>query len=1026
MSNCIKRIFCCLLLLGVFIQVVYPQKKWLSFSHLSLINNLHPQVLMRDSKGFLWIGSDGLFQYDGVGIRRFIHDPKNNNSLVSNIVKSLVEDKKGRIWIGTIKGISCYDPATGSFTNYEYDGNDRNHPRARFDNVLYIDKDSILWSGDQSGINRYDDQKSHFILYDLAKYQLPGHRKGNFITHIIDDNKKKGWLWLTSYDGLIHFNKVTGFAQYYYPPGPVMTINSITGDSHERLWLSTWGQGLGFFNETNGRFSFFPFEKNAHMGSDNIVFSVKEQIITKDSSLFFINTNRGLTLLDLRDLGNIHYGPFYMHKSDDEKSIGGIPSETMIDKQGIIWVATGNDISYILPAAQEFHQVKSTGLSDALVNTITEEELPDGHYQYWLSCWYADGLKLCGEDFLPKPMAHFPVKYANSVDSKQINKVIIEPRTRNVWIATMDGLFKWNRDKNTVKVFRQEKSIPYSLPSSQIMCMLMDHQKRLWTGTYHNGLCLLNTIDNTFIKLPSGILNTFKDKHILCIYQDSKSRIWIGGGGGGVLLRINEKGDDYQIYVHHKGDLKSKADGDVNSIVEDKNGAIWIGNDEGLNRYNEATNDFELFTTVDGLSNDHIYTLVRDKDGLIWIGTPSGLNSLNPVTKSIKSFYEKDGLLTNDVSNALFIAHNNIVVAAGTQGAVTLFNPQKIYRNTAQPPVYITSLKLFNKIDNHRSAFPLPKEISLSYNENYFSIDFIALNLMNPGDNKYAYQLTGLDKNWIQSGTDHTVTYSNLGAGKYVFKVKASNNDNVWNNQGASLMITITPPFWKTWWFILICIIMLIVIVYIIYNYRLEQLLQVERLRTKISTDLHDDIGSTLSSISILSELVLNRKDKEQTGEMLAEIKDNAISLMEKMDDIVWSINPKNDSLEDLLSRITRFAVQLFEAKNIDHTISIQPDIKDLKLPMEVRQHLYLMIKETINNIIKHAGCTKASIDATCKDQLLTIVISDNGKGFQTENNSSGNGLINLKERATRMGANVSIDSQLNNGTNVIIDLKIK
>ncbi len=372
------------------------------------------------------------------------------------------------------------------------------------------------------------------------------------------------------------------------------------------------------------------------------------------------------------------------------------------------------------------------------------------------------------------------------------------------------------------------------------------------------------------------------------------------------------------------------------------------------------------------------------------------------------------------------IKQNNEIVMAGKNGYVAIFDPQKMYRNTAPPPVYVTSLKLFNKNDNRRSYFPLPKDINLSYDENYFSIDFIALNLMNASDNKYAYQLEGLDKSWIPGGPERTVTYSNLGAGRYVFKVKASNNDGVWNQRGASLIILISPPFWKTWWFIALCAIAVIAIIYSIYSYRLEQLLRVERLRTKISTDLHDDIGSTLSSISILSQLVLNKKETEQADEMLNEIKDNAIGLMEKMDDIVWSINPKNDSLEDLLLRIIRFSEQLFEAKGIDHNIDIQPNIRDLKLSMEARQHLYLMIKETINNTIKHARCSKASISAISKDHLLTVVICDNGKGFNINKTNSGNGLINLKERGVKMAATVGIDSVINEGTTVTISIKIK
>jgi ligand-binding sensor domain-containing protein/two-component sensor histidine kinase len=788
--------------------------------------------------------------------------------------------------------------------------------------------------------------------------------------------------------------------------------------------VATWGRGLGYFNETSGQFSFSLFERDHHVGTDNIVFNIQEAVKSKDRSLFFVSTNKGLCLPDMHNPESIRFKYFYSHHPDDPKSIGSIPSQTLIDNQGIIWVGTDKDVSYILPSTQVFRQANSTNSPSGLINSITEEKLSNSHYQYWLSCWYTGGLMLCDENFLPKKKVQLPVGYGQTANSRQINQVVIDPETKDVWIATMDGLYKWSRAKNIIKAYYPNKSNPLSLPSEHVMTLLLDHQNRLWIGTYHMGFTLMNTANDAFIKLPDSIQNAAKGRRVFCMYEDSKQRIWLGCAGA--LFRLDEKTGKWQIYEHQKNNNKSKASGDVNGIAEDKNGNIWIGNDEGLNRYNEKTSDFDLFTTADGLSNDHIYNIVCDKAGILWAGTTSGLNSIDPATNIIKSFYEKDGLSLNDQSNAIMIKSDNEIVAAGAKGTVTIFDPAKLYRNSSQPPVYITSLKLFNKQDNRQSYFPLPKEVNLSYNENYFSIDFIALNLMNADDNKYAYQLTGLDKNWIQSGSEHSVTYSNLSAGQYTFKVKAANNDGVWNNQGSSLIITISPPFWKTWWFITLCVIVIIIIGYSLYNYRLEQLLQVERLRTKISTDLHDDIGSTLSSISILSELVLHKKDKDQADEMLNEIKDNAISLMEKMDDIVWSINPKNDSLEDLLSRITRFASQLFEAKNIEHNITIQPDIKDLKLSMESRQHLYLMIKESINNILKHANCTKASIAATCKDHLLHVVINDNGKGFKTDKNHSGNGLINLKERATKMSADVQIDSIPRKGTTVTISIKIK
>lgn len=1016
-----KKVCFLFLIFIALAQCMLGQTTPFAFSHIALPNNLFARALMRDSKGYLWIGSDGLFRFDGVNTRRYIHNPKNNRSLINNSIKNIIEDKKGRIWIGAITGISCYDPATDSFTNYENKGDYPKHPQALLDNILYLDETNTLWCGDKEGLARFDEAKNRFVYYNLSKYQLPGHRRGNFITQIITDQKNKDYFWLASYDGFIHFNKKTGKAQYYYPPGPPLTMMDILQDSRGRIWLSTWGGGLGLFDQDNGRFRFFKFQKNLHLGSDNIVFNVKEDVISKDSSLFFISTNLGLAILNLKDPAKIKFTAFYTHQPNDAKSIGGSPSQTLIDKQGIIWVATSTDVSYILPATQVFSHVNSVGTPDALINYITEEQLPSGHYQYWLSCWYTGGLKLCDENFLPKKNAQLPPAYGATADCHQINQATIDPSTKNMWISTMDGLYKWNRTNNTIQSFYQK---PGRLPSNQVMCTLLDNSKRLWIGTYHTGVCLMNTIDNSFEALPGQIQNQVKDKRVFCFYQDSKKRLWIGCTG--TLLCLDEKTGNWQVYTHHTDDIRSKAGGDVNGICEDKRGNIWIGNSDGLNRFNEASNNFDLFTSADGLSNDHIYSIVCDKNGMLWIGTSNGLNSLNPVTNNIKSFYVKDGLLTSDVSNALILKNNNEVVMASANGYVTIFDPEKMYRNKTPPPIYITELKLFNKRDDRRSVFPMPKNIHLSYNENYFSIDFIALNLMNATDNKYAYQLSGLDKDWIQGGTEHSVTYSNLSPGKYIFKVKASNNDGVWNQKGSSLIIVISPPFWTTWWFIAICIVILLVMVYSIYNYRLEQLLRVERLRTRISTDLHDDIGSTLSSISILSELVLHKKDDEQANEMLNEIKDNAINLMERMDDIVWSINPKNDSLRDLLTRITRFAGHLFEAKNIEHEIIIPDSIKDLKLSMDTRQHLYLMIKESINNIIKHACCSHASISATYHEHLFAVYISDNGKGFDTKKASDGNGLFNLKERAEKMKGDINIYSSPGNGTSITIQLKIK
>jgi nitrate/nitrite-specific signal transduction histidine kinase len=303
---------------------------------------------------------------------------------------------------------------------------------------------------------------------------------------------------------------------------------------------------------------------------------------------------------------------------------------------------------------------------------------------------------------------------------------------------------------------------------------------------------------------------------------------------------------------------------------------------------------------------------------------------------------------------------------------------------------------------------------------------FAGLSLKNEEKVKYRYMLKGLEKGWNASTSRHDVNYSNLAPGEYTFSVIACNGDGVWSTAPATFSFLIQTPFWKTPWFFITLSIFVAVLIYAFYYYRLNQALELEKLRTKISADLHDDIGSTLSSISIISEIILDEKDNSQKKEMVSEIKNNSISLMEKMDDIVWSINPKNDTLNNLLLRIKRFANAVFEAKEIDYTIDIQDNIKEITLPMEYRQHIFLIMKEAINNILKYSYCTKAAINVSYTNSILEISIADNGVGFLMADIPTGNGLLNMKDRAAAIRGRLRIDSAIKSGTRVLLNVKIK
>jgi two-component sensor histidine kinase len=313
------------------------------------------------------------------------------------------------------------------------------------------------------------------------------------------------------------------------------------------------------------------------------------------------------------------------------------------------------------------------------------------------------------------------------------------------------------------------------------------------------------------------------------------------------------------------------------------------------------------------------------------------------------------------------------------------------------------------------------KEIELSYSQNVFSFEFSALDYISPYKNRYAYMMEGFDENWIYSGNRRYITYTNLDPGKYIFKVKGSNNDGVWNEKGVQLIIRILPPLWKTWWFITLALIIIIGIIGLIIYFRVKNLIEISKFRTKLAADLHDNIGSSLTEISILSEVIskkIKTEEKDVTKSLKA-ISSNARSLVDNMSDIVWLVNPKRDSLYDLILRLRDTYSELSSYTNISFRSENIISLQKVSLSMEHRQNLYLIFKEAINNCITHSGCTEINLDASVKGRILEMTLKDNGKGFCKDavKKGEGNGLENMLNRAKKIGGHLIINSKIGEGT---------
>jgi nitrate/nitrite-specific signal transduction histidine kinase len=298
------------------------------------------------------------------------------------------------------------------------------------------------------------------------------------------------------------------------------------------------------------------------------------------------------------------------------------------------------------------------------------------------------------------------------------------------------------------------------------------------------------------------------------------------------------------------------------------------------------------------------------------------------------------------------------------------------------------------------------------------TFDFAALNFTNALRNEYAYRLVGFDDKWIYCGHKQTATFTNLDGGQYTFEVKAANNDGIWNEEGTRVTLIIKPPFWRTWWFYLVSIVSVAGIVYALYRFRINQLLKLQQIRMRISRDLHDDIGSTLSSINMISSMATQTQPEEKKANALFQtISTASRQAMELMSDIVWSINPKNDRMEMIITRMRQYASEILEAANIAFTLEMDEACNAITLPVEQRKDFYLIFKEAINNLAKYSNATDASIRLQLHNRMLTLMISDNGKGFDSEKQYPGNGLKNMKARAVILKGDLSIASIPGKGT---------
>jgi DNA-binding NtrC family response regulator/ligand-binding sensor domain-containing protein len=784
----------------------------------------------------MWFGTkDGLNKYDGYKFTVYKHDPGNLNSLSNNIVTTIYQDRSGVLWIGTEGGgLNRFNREKEIFKSYTHNpANDLSISQNSITSI-FEDSSGVLWIGTSTaGLNRFNKDKEIFKHYKNQPMN-PESISDNWITSILED--RSGNMWIGTRGGLNKFDKQKEtFKRYTHNPDNQKSINndivsSIYEDHTGNLWIGTWS-GLNIFNKKEENFTRYVLNKYGHK---NLVMGILED---KKNTLWIATSGAGLYRYNpvtkvTQNFRNDITDPDII----DPNSLSSNLITTLYqDRSGLMWFGTkSKGIIKHDPRTEVFrhyrHQPEnSNSLSQNYVRTFFESENGD----IWIGT---------GTGGLNKYVPHKGKFYHYRHDAGRQNTLsnddvinVKEDRDGRVWIGTGGGgLNKFDKEKQIFK--RHFPNNSKNVNDNVIYSLCFDASGLLWIGTW-GGLNKFDPIKETYrhYRYQADDNKSLSNDFVRTVYQDRNGDIWIGTNLGG-LNKYDPNNDNFIRYMHQPENPNSISHNTIESIYEDSGGKLWIGTfGGGLNLFNRETEIFEHYSEKDGLPNDVIHGILEDDFNNLWLSTNKGLSKFNPSAKTFKNYDAKDGLQSDEFNTNAYLKTRHGEMFFGGINGFNVFHPDSIKSNPFPPPVVITDFQIFNKpvfvdkpavkgkviLNKHISE---TDEIKLSYRDYVFSFEFAALDFTSPEKNHYQYFMEGFDVNWIDSGKRRFVTYTNLDPGEYIFRVKGTNNDGIWNQEGASVKIIITPPFWQTWWFRTLAILSVLLAAYTWYKRRINKL----------------------------------------------------------------------------------------------------------------------------------------------------------------------------------------------------------
>ena len=844
--------------------------------------------IVQDNQGFMWFSSfDGLNRYDGYDVKTFRNVPDDPNSLSDNQVRTLYLDSDGTLWVSTFNnGINKYLPDTEQFVRYQHDPNDPSSLSNDNTRALLQDREGILWVGTVGGLNQFDPISETFIHYHHDPSD-PTSLSGDNIIALFEDHM--GDLWVgTRTAGLNKFDRQTGkFIRFQHDPNDPTSLSHnraalIFEDHTKNLWVGTWGGGLNRLNRENGQFKRFQHDPDdpGSISSDNVVSYY-------DDGMLWIGTlGGGLNLYDVDTESFSHY----KHDPADGNSLTNNDIISIfVDREGTFWYGTRGSGLNLRPCK---HFSNNSSISKDLNNIIDS--------LVWAIYEDQAGVLWVGTErglYAYNPQTRQAVHYMNDPNdprslSNNSTYAIAEDVEGNIWIGTAQGLNILDRNTQTFARYLHDPEDPGSLSAHTVYSLLFDESGVLWIGTLNGGLNKFEPNIERFTRYlhdPEDA-KSLDDNTIRSIYEDGAGTLWVGTTGG--LNKFDRDMEVFNRYQYVPGDQGSLSDGTVYAITEDSAGTLWVGTSiGGLNKFESKTGKFQRYTVGDGLANNTVWAIMEGDNfteeavDSLWISTSAGLSRLYPQSETFHNIDFSDGILVDQYTFAKSKIDGDQMIFGGSIG-VDVFNPDDIQNNLYVPPVVLTNFLLDNDPVEIDSGTVLARTISatdqlvLSYLHNVISFEFAALSFRNPQQNLYKYKLEGFDKDWREIGSDRRfATYTNLDPDEYVFRVLGSNNDGVWNEEGVSIAITITPPWWQTWWFLGIMTILVLGAVAGAFAWQNRNIRNQEQHLEKLLAERTTELSFIQSQMGILFE-------NSPLGIGLATLEGDILSANKAMGDI--------------------------------------------------------------------------------------------------------------------------------------------